>query len=184
MATTKWVLDTSHSEIQFKVRHMMIANVTGKIQQFDANVETEGDDFTTAKIHFTGEVSSITTNNAQRDGHLQGEDFFDAANHPQIKFEATKLEKIDDEHYTMTGKLTMRDTTKEETFKVTFGGMQKDPWGNLRAGFSIEGKVNRKQYGLNWHAVTEAGGIVAGDEIKIQAEVEFIKKTDDLKHAA
>ncbi len=176
MATTKWVLDTAHSEIQFKVRHMMIANVTGKFHKFDASAETEGDDFTTAKISFTADIDSVNTGSEQRDAHLKSEDFFDATNHPQMKFEGTSLEKIDDEHYKLNGNLTIRNTTKPVTLNVEYGGMQQDPWGNTKVGFSIDGKLNRKEYGLHWHAVTEAGGIVAGDEVKLHAEAQFIKQ--------
>lgn len=175
MATTKWTLDASHSEIQFKVRHMMISNVSGEFQKFDASVETEGDDFTTAKINFTADVDSITTKNEQRDGHLKSPDFFDAANHPQLKFEGTKLEKVDDESYKLHGNLTIRETTKPVTFDVEYGGTIVDPWGATRAGFTIDGKVNRKEYGLQWQALTEAGGLVVGDDVKIHANVEFVK---------
>lgn len=174
MATT-WNLDTSHSEIQFKVRHMMIANVTGHFEKFNATVETEGDDFSTAKIHFTADVDSISTKNEQRDGHLKSEDFFDAANHPQLVFEGTKLEKISDEDYKLHGNLTIRNTTKPITLDVEYGGTVKDPWGMTRAGFSVEGKINRKEYGLHWSAVTEAGGLVVSDDVKLIATVEFTK---------
>ncbi len=175
MATTKWTLDASHSEIQFKVRHMMISNVSGEFQKFDASVETDGDDFTTAKIGFTADVDSITTKNEQRDGHLKSPDFFDAANHPQLKFEGTKLEKVDDESYKLHGNLTIRETTKPVTFDVEYGGTIVDPWSATRAGFTINGKVNRKEYGLQWQALTEAGGLVVGDDVKIHANVEFVK---------
>lgn len=174
MATT-WNLDTSHSEIQFKVRHMMITNVTGHFEKFNATVETEGDDFSTAKIHFTADVDSISTKNEQRDGHLKSEDFFDAANHPQLIFEGTKLEKISDEDYKLHGNLTIRNTTKPITLDVEYGGTVKDPWGMTRAGFSVEGKINRKEYGLHWSAVTEAGGLVVSDDVKLIATVEFTK---------
>jgi len=177
MATTKWVLDPAHSEVQFKVRHMMISNVTGKFHKFDASVETEGDDFTTANISFTADVDSVNSGSEQRDGHLKSEDFFDAANYPQIKFEGTSLEKIDDENYKLHGNMTIRNTTKPVTFNVEFGGIHKDPWGNTKAGFSIDGKLNRKDYGLHWHVVTEAGGLVAGDEVKLHVEAEFAKQT-------
>lgn len=176
MATTKWTLDPAHSEIQFKVRHMMIANVTGKFHQFDANVETEGDDFSTAKIGFSADIDSVNTGSEQRDAHLKSEDFFDAANHPKMTFEGSSLEKTSDDQYKLEGKLTIRETTKPIVLNVEYGGMQQDPWGNTRVGFSIDGKLNRKEYGLHWHAVTEAGGIVAGDEVKIHAEVQFIKQ--------
>lgn len=172
---TNWALDASHSEIQFKVRHMMISNVTGEFQKFDASVTTEGDDFATAKINFTADVDSITTKNEQRDGHLKSEDFFDAANHPQIKFESTELKKVDDENYKLHGNLTIRATTLPIVLDVEYGGTIKDPWGNIRAGFVVEGKINRKEYGLHWSAVTEAGGLVVSDDVKLHAAVEFVK---------
>lgn len=174
MATT-WNLDTSHSEIQFKVRHMMITNVTGHFEKFNATVETEGDDFSTAKIHFTADIDSISTKNEQRDGHLKSEDFFDAANHPQLTFEGSGLEKIDDENYKLHGTLNIRGTAKPITLKVEYGGTIKDPWGMTRAGFTVEGKINRKDFGLNWSSVTEAGGLVVSDEVKLSATVEFTK---------
>ena len=172
---TNWGLDASHSEIQFKVRHMMISNVTGEFQKFDASVTTEGDDFATAKINFTADVDSITTKNEQRDGHLKSEDFFDAANHPQIKFESTELKKVDDENYKLHGNLTIRANTLPIVLDVEYGGTIKDPWGNIRAGFVVEGKINRKEYGLHWSAVTEAGGLVVSDDVKLHAAVEFVK---------
>lgn len=174
MATT-WNLDASHSEIQFKVRHMMISNVTGHFEKFNATVETEGDDFSTAKINFTADIDSISTKNEQRDGHLKSEDFFDAANHPQLTFEGSKLEKINDEDYKLHGTLTLRGVSKPITLDVEYGGTIQDPWGMTRAGFSVEGKINRKDYGLSWSAVTEAGGLVVSDEVKLIATVEFTK---------
>ncbi len=175
MATTNWALDASHSELQFKVRHMMISNVTGEFQQFNATVTTEGDEFTTAKINFTADVNSITTKNEQRDGHLKSPDFFDAASHPQLSFESTQLEKLDNEHYKLHGNLTIRATTLPVALDVEYGGTIKDPWGNIRTGFVVEGKINRKDYGLNWSALTEAGGLVVSDDVKIHAAVEFVK---------
>lgn len=175
MAKIKWALDPTHAEITFKVKHLMISNVSGKITKFDVNVETEGEDFTTAKVSLTADVASITTGNEQRDGHLQSPDFFDAAKFPQISFTATKLEKEGDEEYKVYGDLTVRDVTKPVKFDVEFGGVAKDPWGNTRAGLTVEGKINRKEFGLSWHAVTEAGGFVVGDDVKLHAEFEFIK---------
>lgn len=178
MAKTKWNLDPTHSEVQFKVRHMMITNVTGSFGKFDASVETDGDDMTTAKIHFTADVDSISTNNEQRDGHLKSADFFDAANHPQVVFEGTKLEKKSEEAYKLHGNLTMRGVTKPITLDVEYGGMIKDPWGNTRAGFTVSGKINRKEYGLQWHAVTETGGLVVSDDVRLHVEVEFVKHVE------
>lgn len=175
MATTKWNLDPSHSEIQFKVRHMMISNVTGHFEKFDAAVETEGDDFSTAKVHFTADVNSITTKNDQRDTHLKSADFFDAESHGQITFEGTRLEKVNDEQFKLHGTLTIRGTAKPVVLDVEYGGTIKDPYGLTRAGFTVEGKINRKDYGLHWSAMTEAGGLVVGDDVKLIGAVEFTK---------
>lgn len=175
MAATQWVLEPSHSELQFKVRHMMISNVTGSFGKFDGTVETDGDDVSTAKINFNVDVDSISTNNEQRDGHLKSPDFFDAASHPAIKFESTEMKKESDESYKLHGNLTMRGVTKPMVLDVEYGGTIKDPWGNIRAGFTVDGKVNRKDFGLAWSAMTETGGLVVGDDVKIHANVEFIK---------
>jgi len=176
MATTKWVLEPNHSELQFKVRHMMISNVTGHFQKFDATVEAEGDDLTTARVHFTADVDSISTNNEQREAHLKSADFFDADNHSQIKFEGTRMEKLSDNKYKLYGDLTIRKTTHAITLDVEHGGTIQDPYGLTRCGFTVDGKINRKDYGLTWNALTETGGMVVSDEVKIHANVEFVKQ--------
>jgi polyisoprenoid-binding protein YceI len=177
MATTKWVLDPTHSEVQFKVKHMMISTVTGQFMKFDASVETEEEDFTKAKVTFTVDADSITTNNEQRDGHVKSPEFFDTAKFPQIKFVATKLESVaGDGSYEVYGDLTIRDVTKSVKLDTEFGGVIKDPWGNTRAGFTVSGKINRKEFGLLSHAVTETGGIVLSDEVRIHVGLEFIKQ--------
>lgn len=176
MAKTKWQIDIAHSEVQFKVKHMMISTVTGHFSSFDASAETDGDDFTTANVIFTADLSSISTNNEQRDAHLKSEDFFDAANHPQVKFTGNKFEKVDDEKYLLYGDLTIRGTTKPMKLNVTFGGMIQDPWGNTRAGFTIEGKLSRKEFGLKWNDITETGGIVVSDDVRMHVNAEFIKE--------
>jgi len=153
----------------------MISNVSGHFKSFDSTVETEDENIATASVVFTADVNSISTNNEQRDGHLKSADFFDAENHPQLKFTSTSLTQKSGDEYELRGNLTIRSTTKEVTFKVEFGGIAKDPWGNTRAGFTVSGKINRKDYGLNWSAVTEAGGIVVGDDVKVEAHVEYIK---------
>ena len=175
MSTTKWALDATHTEVQFKVKHLMISNVTGFFKKFDAAVETSGDDFTTAKINFSADIDSITTNNEQRDGHLKTGDLFDAAKHPQIKFESSKLEKIDAENYKLHGNFTIKGVSKPVVLDVEFGGIAKDPWGNTRAGVTVSGKINRKEFGVQFHAVTETGGIVVSDEVRIHVALEFIK---------
>jgi polyisoprenoid-binding protein YceI len=176
MSTTKWALDPTHSELQFKIKHLMISTVTGQFNKFSGTVETNGDDFTTAKIKFAAEISSISTNNEQRDAHLQNGDFFDAVNHPQLTFESEKLEKISEEELKLYGTLTMRGVSKKVTLTVEFGGITKDPWGNTRAGFTVNGKINRQDFGVSFGAVTETGGLLLGDEVKILANVQFVKE--------
>jgi polyisoprenoid-binding protein YceI len=173
---TKWILDPSHSEVTFKVRHMMISNVSGEFKKFDANLETEGDDFMTAKVAFTAEIDSINTGSDQRDGHLKSADFFDAGNFPQLKFVATKYENVDnDGSYEVYGDLTIRGVTKNIKLDAEFGGVIKDPWGATRAGITVSGKINRKEFGLSWHGVTETGSLIASDEVKLHVELEFVK---------
>lgn len=176
MSTTKWVLDPTHSELQFKVKHLMISTVTGQFNKFSGSVETEGNDFTTAKIDFEAAVNSISTNNEQRDAHLKTNDFFDADNYPQLTFKGEKLEKITDDEYKLQGTLTMRGTSKKVNLDVEFGGITQDPWGNTRAGFTIAGKINRKDFGVSFGAVTEGGGLLLGDEVKIIANAQFVKQ--------
>ena len=177
MAKSKWTLDPTHSEVQFKIRHLMITNVTGEFKDFNAEVETEGEDFMTAKVVFTADVNSVTTKNEQRDAHLKSDDFFNAEKYPQIKFVATKYENVDDDgSYELYGDLTIRDITKNIKLDVEFGGIIKDPWGNTRAGFSVNGKIDRKLFGLKWNATTEAGGVVVSDDVRIHCNVEFIKQ--------
>lgn len=176
MATTKWALDPTHSELQFKIKHLMISTVTGQFNQFSGSVKTEGNDFTTAKIDFAAEVDSISTNNEQRNAHLKNSDFFDAENHPQITFKSEKLEKISDDDFKLTGNLTMRGNTIKVTLNVELGGITQDPWGNTRAGFTVTGKINRHDFGISFGAVTETGGLLLGDEVKIIANVQFVKE--------
>ena len=176
MANT-WKLDPSHSEVQFKVKHLMITTVTGYFETFDLEVVTETDeDFTTSsKIEFTANIDTINTNNQQRDTHLKSADFFDAENHPQIKF-VGKEYRADGDEGTMTGDLTIRGTTKTVTVNVEFGGKVVDPYGQTKAGFTVSGKISRKEFGLTWNAVTEAGQVVVSDEIKIHAEIQLVKQ--------
>jgi polyisoprenoid-binding protein YceI len=177
MATIKWMLDPAHSEVTFKLKHLMIANVSGEFTQYTVDAETEGEDFTSAKVNFTAEINSISTGNGQRDGHLKTDDFFNAEKFPQIKFTATKYEAVDnDGSYEIYGDLTIRDITKNVKFDVEFGGVIKDPWGNTRAGFSVNGKISRKEFGLKWNATTEAGGLIAGDIVNIHCNFELIEQ--------
>ena len=176
MATEKtvWVLDPTHSEITFKVKHLMISNVKGEFKNF--NVTVEGEDLESAKIKANIDTGSVFTNNTDRDNHLKGADFFDVENHTEMTFEGTSFKKVDDDEYKLIGLLTIKGVTKEITFDVEFGGMNKDPWGNEKAGFSLEGKINRKEWGLNWNAALESGGVLVSEEVKLQAEIQVVKQ--------
>lgn len=176
---TKWVLDPTHSEVNFKAKHLVISTVSGKFRKFDGTVETASeDDFSSAKVDFTIDVTSIDTNQEPRDEHLRSADFFDAANHPTITFKSTSFEKEDDEEddFVLSGDLTIRGITKPIRLDVEFGGTTTDPYGNFKAGFDVTGKISRKEFGLTWNAVTEAGSVVVGDTIKFQISVQFIRQ--------
>ena len=182
MAKQTWTLDPTHSELQFKIKHLMISTVTGQFRRFNATVETEADDFSNAKVQFETEVDSISTNNEQRDAHLKNGDFFDAAKYPSILFESEKMKKIETDEYKIEGNLTMHGVTKKIVLHAEFGGITKDPWGNTRTGFSVTGKISRSEFGMSFGAVTETGGLLLGDEVKITANVQFVKQV--LAHAA
>jgi polyisoprenoid-binding protein YceI len=173
MATYK--IDVAHSDILFKVKHLMINTVTGQFNVFDASLEAEKDDFSDAKISFSADVNSINTRNEQRDGHLKSDDFFNAEKFPQLVFENGTLEKSGDQ-YSLKGELTIRDVTQPITLKVDYMGTMVDPWGQTKIGFEAEGIVKRKSFGLSWDAVTEAGGIVVSDDVKLQLNVQFVKQ--------
>ena len=174
MSTYK--IDAAHSEITFKVKHLMITNVTGSFTKFDATMESEAADFSDAKISFEADIDSVNTNNEQRDGHLKSDDFFAAEKFPKLTFVSKRLTKKNDEEYTLTGDLTIRDVTKTIDLSVTFGGTMVDPWGQHKAGFEINGQINRKEFGLGWGAVTEAGGVVVSDDVKLHLAVQMIKQ--------
>ena len=173
---TKWTIDPTHSEIIFKVKHLMITYVKGEFRKFTGNISAEGNDFSKASINATIDASSIFTNEDNRDGHLKSADFFDVENYPEITFTGTSFKKIDEENYQLKGVLTIKGVSKEIALDVEFGGINKDPWGNEKAGFSINGKINRKDWGLNWNAALETGGVLVSDEVKISAEVQFVKQ--------
>jgi len=169
--TTKWNIDSSHSEITFKVKHMMISTVTGYFEKFDANVEAADDTFKNATFKFSADIDSISTKNADRDAHLKSDDFFNAEKFPQLTFESTSFDGNK-----MTGNLTIRDITKEVTLDVDFNGVAVDGYGQTKAGFEIEGAINRKDFNLSWNAVTEAGSIVVSDKVKLIANIQFVKQ--------
>lgn len=169
-----WVLDPTHSELVFKVKHLMITNVKGAFNSFEAAID--GDDFTKAPVTATIDVASIDTNNADRDGHLKSGDFFDVAQFPTISFAGTSFTKKNEENYVLKGNLTIKGISHEVSLDVEFGGANKDPWGNEKAGFSVSGSISRKDWGLNWNAALESGGVLVSDEVKIHAELQFVKK--------
>lgn len=175
MATqTKWVIDPTHSEVAFKIKHLMISNVKGNFSQFEATALTNGDDFSSAEIDVNINAASINTGAADRDGHLKSPDFFDAEKYPVMTFKSKSFSGSGDE-FVLEGDFTIKDVTKPVTLNVEFGGLMTDPWGNVKAGFTIEGKINRKDFGLNWNAALEAGGVLVGEEVKLSAEIEMLK---------
>ncbi len=176
MAKEKWAVDAAHSSIDFAVKHMMIATVKGTFHDFEATVDADIADLTTADIAFTIKVASVDTRNVDRDNHLRSADFFDVENYATITFASTAIKKTDGGEYDVTGDLTIRGVTKPATFNVTFEGQGKDPWGNEKVGFSVVGKVNRSDYGLTWNAALETGGVLVGDQVKISLDIEAAKQ--------
>lgn len=174
MAT--WKIDPYHTEIKFKARHLVVSTVTGAFTAFEGTVESEAPDFTDAVIAFEADVNSISTNNEQRDGHLKSADFFDAANHPKLAFRSTAIHKKSDSDYVIEGDITIRGTTQPITLKAEYNGTVKGMSGHDVAGFEMTGKLNRMDFGLHWNAITEAGGIVVSNEIKIEIAVEIVKQ--------
>ena len=176
VTTTTWALDPMHSEIQFKVKHLVISTVTGSFKTFEGSATTEGDDWSTAKVAFSADIASIDTNMAQRDDHLKAADFFDAETYPKLTFQSTSMRRVSDDTYKLEGNLTVKGITKPITFNVEYGGSATDFYGNTKAGFELTGKLSRKEFGLTWDAVTEAGAIVVGDEVKLIGNVQFARQ--------
>jgi polyisoprenoid-binding protein YceI len=174
LVATKWAIDTAHSEIQFKVKHMMLTQVTGQFTQFAGQVEMEETQLETAQISFTADTVSISTGNEQRDGHLRGEDFFNSEVYPQLLFANGKIVNSTN-GLLLTGDMTIRDITHRVELPVEFGGLGVDPWGNQKLGFSINGKINRKDFGLVWNSALEAGGVLVSDDVRIIAEIQLAK---------
>lgn len=175
---TKWGIDPSHSEIGFKVKHLMIANVRGSFKEFDASIYTTGEDFLTAEIDFWINPASINTGDEKRDAHLKSADFFDVENFKELNFIAGSYENVDkDDSYELYGELTIKGISKKIKLDVEFGGVMKDPWGNHKAVFSINGKINRKDWGLNWNTALETGGVLVSEDVWINCEVELAKQS-------
>lgn len=175
-AKEKWVIDLTHSEIGFKIKHLMITNVKGSFRRFDASIYTTGDDFRTAEADCWIEVNSIDTGNSDRDRHVKSADFFDAENHPQISFQLTEIDPVDqDGSYEIWGNLNIRGVSKRMKLSAEFGGIMKDPWGAEKAGFAIHGNISRKDFGLNWNAPLESGGFLVSDIVYIIGELQLIR---------
>jgi polyisoprenoid-binding protein YceI len=172
---TKWVLDPTHSELAFKVKHMMITNVKGEFKDF--SVEVDGGDIFKSRVHVTIDAASVNTNNGDRDNHLKSADFFDVENHRKLAFKSVSFKKTNDDEYELKGILTIKGVSKEVALEVEFGGIKKDPWGNEKAGLSISGKINRKDWGLNWNAALETGGVLVSEDVKISGEIQFVKQS-------
>ena len=175
MSKTKWAIDPTHSEVTFKVKHMMITNVTGTFDAYSATIESNNDDFTDAEISFEAQIDSINTRNEQRDGHLKSEEFFNSAAFPTLSFKSTELKSVGGSNYELHGNLTVRDVTKAVVLKAEHTGTVVDPWGQTKAGFEIAGSLSRSEYGLTWNAVTEAGGVVVSDEVKLHINAQFVR---------
>ncbi len=165
MAT--WTVDPAHSEVQFKVKHLMINTVTGEFSSYRVTMTTDTEDLSDATITFEADINSINTKNEMRDGHLKSDDFFAAETYPTMSFASTAFTPKGNGTFTLTGNLTIRDVTKSVTLDVEYGGTMVDFYGNTKAGFEITGVINRKEFGLAWDAVTEAGGIVVSDAVKL-----------------
>jgi polyisoprenoid-binding protein YceI len=180
---TKWSVDLVHSEISFKVRHLMISNVKGSFKTFDTNIYTTGKNFLTAEIDVWIDAASITTGDKKRDEHLKSADFFDVSNHKQIGFVANTINKPDKKHnHELWGELTMKGITKTIKLDVEFGGITLDSWGNEKAGFSVSGILNRKEWGLDWNTTLGAGGLMVSEEVHILCELQL--KCEGAREAA
>jgi polyisoprenoid-binding protein YceI len=174
MSTTKWIIDPTHSEVAFKVKHLVISTVTGYFRKFEGAAESASEDFNGASVTFSLDVNTIDTNQSDRDQHLKSADFFDTASFPSITF-AGKLVNQGGE-YQLQGDLTLKGITQQVTLDVTYGGAVADPYGQTKAGFEIEGKLNRKDFGLTWSAITEAGSVVVSDQVRLQLSVQLVKQ--------
>lgn len=175
-AATTWAIDPTHSEVQFKVKHLMVSTVTGSFSRYEGTVEMAGDDFADASINFSADVTSISTGNEQRDGHLKSGEFFDAEQFPTLTFASTNMTKTGDETYDLAGHLTMHGVTKPVTLKVEYGGQMQDFYGQTKAGFELSGVLKRKEFGLTWDGVTEAGGVVVSDDVRLVMNIQVTKQ--------
>ena len=171
-----WQIDSSHSGIHFSVRHMVVAKVRGQFERWTGTVLAENGDLNQATVDVVIDASSIQTGVADRDAHLKSADFFDVASYPEITFKGKQVKPVSHGRFVLVGDLTIRGMTREVELQVSDAGQVKDPWGNVRAGFSARGSIDRKEFGLTWNQVLETGGLVVGDRIEIDIEVEAVKQ--------
>jgi polyisoprenoid-binding protein YceI len=175
MTTQRWNIDTSHSGVHFTVRHMVISKVRGAFDRWQGTVDFDEQDPAKSKVSVRIDAASINTREEKRDAHLRSADFFDVEKHPELTFESTGVEKLDGNEYRVTGDLTIHGVTKSVVLEAEYLGLGKDPWGNERIGFQARTTVNRKDFGLNWNQVLEAGGVLVGEKIEIALDVQAVK---------
>jgi len=181
---TTWKIDASHSEVGFKVKHLMITNVSGRFTDFEGTIHTDSEDFHDARITFVADARSVTTSNHQRDEHLKAGDFFDCDQFPKISFVSKQVKKVSDEHYRLIGDLTIRNHTHSIELAVTYNGSTRDPWGQVKAGFELHGRLHRSDYGLRWSATTDTGGLILGDEVKLHMHIQLVQEVAAQTHVA
>lgn len=173
---TSWVIDNSHSHVQFTVRHMMISKVRGRFASFSGTVNFDEQTPANSSVNVQIEAASIETRDEKRDGHLVSPDFLDAANHPYLTFVSKRVEVLDESRGKIYGDLTIRGVTREVVLDTEYNGQAKSPWGTTSAGFNASTKINRKDYGLNWNVALETGGVLVGEEVAIEIELEIVKQ--------
>ncbi len=179
--TTTWAIDPMHSQVQFKIKHLVISTVTGSFRKFEGKAIIEGDDFTDAKINVKIDVKSIDTGQSHRDEHLQGGDFFGSETYPEISFQSASFTKENEDNYKMTGNLTIKGVTKPVELNIEYGGSEKDKFGHLKHGFEVTGKINRRDFGMTYNSITEAGGLTLGEEIKLVASIQIAQVVEKLR---
>ena len=176
MATTNWTIDPTHSEIGFKVKHMMFTNVSGKFEKYEGTIVSENENFENATIEFSADIDSINTGNADRDNHLKSADFFNGDSNPKLQFKSSSFAKKNDD-YELAGDLSINGVTKFVQLPAEFSGLMTDPWGNTKAGLNVSGKINRKDWGLNWNSALETGGVLVSDEVRLNIEIQLVKQS-------
>jgi polyisoprenoid-binding protein YceI len=182
--TSKWNIDGTHSGIQFSVRHMMLAKVRGSFTEWKADLDLDETDLTRSKVAVTIDATSISTSNAQRDGHLRSPDFFDVEKFPSLTFTSKAVKKTGEDTFEIAGDLTIRDVTRQVTLQAELGGFGVDPWGNRRAAFSARAAIDRKDFGLTWNQVLEAGGVLVSDKVEIAIDIEAVAQAAASTRAA